>query len=262
LKQNSRQFVPKNLGLAAIAACTMVLATVQGSAAEERKKFTIDQIVDYFDTIVFGSELDPKYASTVVAKWQGSVGYSFQGRFTQQHRTVLDGYIKTVEQLSDLDFKPIDPSDPSPGITFIFVTGNEMSKIPVPAEYRKAVETAAVNSNCYFLSWKKPEYRIVKAIVVADIDRDPAIINSCLLEELVQSLGLPNDSNDLRPSIFSDRDRLFELSPQDRILLYTLYHPEMKPGFSREEALTAAKKIISDLAKKHANQTTSREQGG
>jgi len=83
-----------------------------------------------------------------------------------------------------------------------------------------------------------------------DVEKDLAILNSCLLEELTQSLGLPNDSNMLRPSIFSDRDHLFEMSPQDKILLHTLYHPAMKPGYTRSQAKKAAYTIISQMAKK------------
>lgn len=125
-----------------------------------------------------------------------------------------------------------------------------MGKIPVPAEYRAYMKQAAVNANCYFLSWKKPESRIVKAIIVANSEKDLAVLNSCLLEELTQSLGLPNDSNSLRPSIFSDRDHLFELAPQDKILVHTLYHPDMKPGYTRIQAKKAAYEIISQMAKK------------
>ncbi len=232
-----------------VAAALLVL---MGSAAEAQKPrtFSVDEIVDYFDTIVFGSELDPKYAAKMISKWQGPVGISIQGRVTKKLAAFAQTHIKAVAKLSGLKFQQVDPKANVQSISFIFVKHAEMGKIPVPAEYHAAMKSASVNSNCYFLTWKKPESRIVKAIIVVDVERDLAILNSCLLEELTQSLGLPNDSNMLRPSIFSDRDHLFEMAPQDKILLHTLYHPDMKPGYTRAQAKTAARAIILGLAKR------------
>jgi len=109
------------------------------------------------------------------------------------------------------------------------------------------MKQAAAAGGCYFLSWKKPESRIVKAIVVVNVERDPALINSCLLEELAQSLGLPNDSDAMRPSIFSDRDNLSELAPHDAILMRALYDPRMTAGLPRAAALGVARTVISEL---------------
>lgn len=239
--------------LCAVAATTVfaLAGADPGFAADAKKKrtFSVDEIVNYFDTIVFGSELDPKYAARMISKWQGPIGYSIQGKVTKENKTFIEAYLRTLSKLTALQFKQVDPNA-GDTISLVFVKTSQMGKIPVPAEYRSDMEIAAVNANCYFLSWKQPESRYVKALIVANVDKDRAILNSCLLEEITQSLGLPNDSDTLRPSVFSDKDVLFKLAPQDEILLYTLYHPDMKPGYNRAQARKAARAIISGLAKR------------
>ena len=237
----------------ALASCVAIpgkptVATVNSSDTIERT-YSVDELVDYFDTIVFGSQVDPKYAARMISKWQGPVGFSIQGRVRKEHATFIQTHLKSIAKITRLKFKQVDRKSNEPSISLIFVKSAEMGKIPVPAEYRAVMQQAAVNANCYFITWKKPESRIVKAIIVVDVERDLSIIKSCLLEHLTQDLGLPNNSDTLRPSIFSDRDNLFELAPQDKILLHTLYHPDMKPGFTRVQAKKAARAIISRMAK-------------
>ena len=60
-------------------------------------------------------------------------------------------------------------------------------------------------------------------------------------------MGLPNDSNDVYPSIFNDKGRLDDLSEQDVLLLRLLYDPRMKAGMSRDDALNTARRILPEL---------------
>ena len=132
-------------------------------------------------------------------------------------------------------------------LDLIFVPRAQMGKISIPGVDPKLIAKLAAPGGCYFLSWKKPEKRIVKAVIVVNSERDKFGINHCLLEEISQSLGLPNDSDLIRPSIFSDRDQLTEPSRTDKILLKALYHPRLKAGLARREAIRAVRKIIAEL---------------
>jgi hypothetical protein len=84
-----------------------------------------------------------------------------------------------------------------------------------------------------------------RAFVVVNTERDGFLIDHCLLEELTQSLGLPNDTDFLRPSIFSDHDTLRKLSPTDEILIRTLYHKRMFAGMTHKAAMTMARLLIA-----------------
>ena len=65
-----------------------------------------------------------------------------------------------------------------------------------------------------------------------------SFFRSCAVEEITQILGLPNDSNAVKPSIFNDSSQYFELTEHDRWLLRALYQKDITPGMSRNETLT------------------------
>ena len=230
-------------------------------AAAADRTVTVDELVAYFDAIVFGSELDARFANKVVAKWQKPrLTVSIEQKATQEHLKLIQHHLDALSAISEIKFGGTRTPDTA-DIRILFLPGAQMGAISGPNIDPEAVRLAAANANCYFLNWKQPESRIVKALIVADVDKDIAVLNSCLLEELTQSLGLPNDSDLLRPSIFSDKDRLYELAPQDRVLLFALYHSWMKPGLPREEALEVARDIFTRLAPP-AGSSTSRTPGG
>src|SRR5690606_4354580 len=52
-------------------------------------------------------------------------------------------------------------------------------------------------------------------MIGSDIKAD--LQQHCLLEELVQVMGLPNDACHYRPSLFCEADRVYALSREDQI---------------------------------------------
>ncbi|MEM1275158.1 MAG: DUF2927 domain-containing protein [Pseudomonadota bacterium] len=69
------------------------------------------------------------------------------------------------------------------------------------------------------------------------------VLEGCIEEEFAQVLGLFNDDPTLRPSIFNDDDEFSRLTTHDEALLRLLYHPRIKPGMAKPEAMA----IIRDL---------------
>ena len=57
-------------------------------------------------------------------------------------------------------------------------------------------------------------------------------------------LGLPNDSERLRPSIFNETSMLTELSALDRILIRTVYDPRMTTGMNLGRFRESAEPVI------------------
>ena len=68
----------------------------------------------------------------------------------------------------------------------------------------------------------------------------------CIVEETTQLLGLPNDSDEVVPSIFDDRSVLDALSEHDKVLVRLLYDRRLTAGMPREEALAAARAILRE----------------
>lgn len=69
---------------------------------------------------------------------------------------------------------------------------------------------------------------------------------SCVHEEMAQAMGLPNDSPEARPSLFSDSLEFALLTEHDEILLRMLYDPRLRPGMTAEEARPLLPQIARD----------------
>ena len=215
--------------------------TPKGAASESD---AVRALVRYFDTVVFGAEIDSKLASKVVAKWAGPLRISIQGRVKKAHRVLIGKHARTLARLTGLEFEA-----PKTGhnLYILFVRRAEMATVPIKGVDPGLLEKLAAPAGCYFISAKKPPSRIILSYIVVNAERQERAIEHCLLEEMTQSLGLPNDSDMARPSIFSDLDQLTELSRSDRILVKTLYDARMKAGLSRRPALRVAKAVIEEL---------------
>jgi len=93
------------------------------------------------------------------------------------------------------------------------------------------------NSTC-FANYFTKKGEIVAAVIIFPARHPESYHRACAVEEITQILGLPNDSNTVKPSIFNDHSRYFELTEHDRWLLRALYQKDITPGMSRNETLT------------------------
>ncbi|HAS26883.1 MAG TPA: hypothetical protein DCR64_15765, partial [Vibrio sp.] len=71
---------------------------------------------------------------------------------------------------------------------------------------------------------------------------------ACIVEEITQVLGLPNDSDKAYPSIFNDHTPEDLLSPLDVVLLKLLYEPELKAGMTKSEVKPIVRKILKQYS--------------
>ncbi|WP_070963101.1 DUF2927 domain-containing protein [Vibrio sonorensis] len=93
---------------------------------------------------------------------------------------------------------------------------------------------------------KMPSGEIHYAAIVIPVDqaREHGKLLACIVEEITQILGLPNDSLKAYPSIFNDETPEDLLSPLDIVLLKLLYHPELKSGMYKGEVSPVLKRLI------------------
>ncbi|MEM0942379.1 MAG: DUF2927 domain-containing protein [Pseudomonadota bacterium] len=70
---------------------------------------------------------------------------------------------------------------------------------------------------------------------------------SCVEEEIVQAMGLTNDDDRVRPSIFNDDEEFAYLTTHDELLLRILYDPRLKPGMTEDEAMPIVRQIAAEL---------------
>jgi hypothetical protein len=98
------------------------------------------------------------------------------------------------------------------------------------------------------------DHSINRAIVIIPVDRARAHgkLLSCVVEELTQVLGLPNDSDKVYPSIFNDKSTNDALSGLDFILLKLLYNRQLKAGMSIRQTKAIVKKLLTQKMFKQA----------
>lgn len=95
-------------------------------------------------------------------------------------------------------------------------------------------------------------YEITRGAIIIPVDyaRRKARFLDCIVEEITQLLGLPNDSNDVFPSVFNDVSVDTYLSPLDYILLKALYSQHIKPGMNVTQTRAFFPDVLREL---HAN---------
>lgn len=85
-----------------------------------------------------------------------------------------------------------------------------------------------------------------RAIAWIRAEHPPLSRASCIHEELAQGLGLANDSPRARPSIFNDDDEFALLTAHDEALLRLLYHPDLTPGMTPDEARPILRRVLHE----------------
>jgi len=90
---------------------------------------------------------------------------------------------------------------------------------------------------------------IARAVVLIPVDRATAHAKlvDCIVEEITQVLGVPNDSEKVFPSIFNDKSVNTLLSGLDYLLLKMLYDPRIKAGMSLQRAAPVLKTIADEF---------------
>ncbi|MDD9876161.1 MAG: DUF2927 domain-containing protein [Magnetovibrio sp.] len=243
----------------------LALGAFLASPARAQKP-TAEQLAAFFDTVVFGAEY-LKSGSKVIQKWTGPVRIqvaAMGGKMIDKgdgkrelklnkrvpdrtHVDVIRKHLKTLLKISKVKVENAKKLGKQPNFFIKFVPRIAMhAPFLVPGADPKLLKKMAQAGVCYFLTAAKGG-RIVWATIVVNIELPLRDIDSCLLEEMTQTLGLPNDSDLVKPSVFNNRSQPTALNRTDVILLRALYDPRLHPGMAREPAMKVARQVIGEL---------------
>ncbi len=162
-----------------------------------------------------------------------------------QHYMRLRRHVMSLKELTGMPIR-LMPRDIGSGgdIVVTVVPRTAMGQLPFPDVPEERLAQLMGPSRCFFVIWPNPDWSIRKARIVINSILEENHINHCFLEELTQALGLPNDSERLRPSIFNETSMLTELSALDRILIRTVYDPRMTTGMNLGRFRESAEPVI------------------
>ncbi len=103
--------------------------------------------------------------------------------------------------------------------------------------------------HCLVVAFSSPDadsaYR--QAIALVRSEHPDLTRRACYHEELTQGLGLANDDQNARPSIFNDDEEFAFLTTHDELLLRILYNPRLRPGMSADEARPIVRTLAAEL---------------
>ena len=241
-----------------LAAALVLTLALPATGRADGNDPSLDELVKAFNVIAFGSEMLNVKATGMLLKWDTTEIPVNMTRFdsAQDHdlkplpaetgwATYAWRHLRELEAITGLKFTDSLKRKKRPHITIVFTNRMLLGKVPIPGVSHALQAEMSAPGGCYFVAFPAKSGALDRAVVVVNTDRPAQDIDSCILEELTQSLGLPNDTDLIRPSIFSDHDHLVRLSTGDSILLKTLYNKRMKPGMSKKAAMTMARLLFA-----------------
>ncbi|MEM6548555.1 MAG: DUF2927 domain-containing protein [Pseudomonadota bacterium] len=225
--------------------------------------FSNADLVRNFETIAFG--LEPQLNGGVseenhIRRWRQPIRYWLIMSESDAERTAREIHI-FMDRLGDLTGVEIQPATEFSQSNFdVLVLG--------PDDYGKAedrlygadasllrafrwdsapCQARVYHSEGFANQNDEPKGSITYAIVMIRAGLKPFFAKGCVEEELAQSMGLMNDDDHVRPSIFNDDEEFAFLTEHDEYLLRILYDPRLQPGQSRKDAMTLVPDIVETL---------------
>lgn len=225
--------------------------------------YTAEDLARTFEEVVFRYEFHFDGANLVNAplvkplkRWSGTIRYRLAGdAVTQGDKAEVAALLDEISYLTGLPFVQVDDVQNDMLISIASRYGREQiaagltrSGRPVYRErYDIWRRTPGWICGATLSSDKADPNRLVHAHIFIGSEVHGILRRSCLHEEIVQSLGLTNDSDTARPSIFNDDQEFVLMTEHDALLLRALYDPRLLPGMSAAEAMPIARRIFADL---------------
>lgn len=203
-----------------------------------------------FITIALQREYDNK-TNTKLVRWERPI-YVFLESDYGDARLQKELLSVHLDHLSSITGVPISYANnkQDANIFIIFTSYRQLEAkvkeyIGNPNKIRAAIQEAICLGN--FSYNQRSEITKGTIIIPVDYARQKARFLDCIIEEITQLMGLPNDSDDVFPSIFNDKSIDSYLSPLDYILLKLLYSKHLTPGMTVRETERALPLAIREL---------------
>jgi len=187
-------------------------------------------------------------------KWHQPIHYKILDRTDDEllHKKMATQQLIHLSHITGHDIRPFG-EDRNHNLTIIF-TSEQLLEAELTQqmgiEDHEARNDINRNSICVANLSYDSAANIKQAVVIIPVDRARAHgkLMACVVEELTQIMGLPNDSTAVYPSIFNDHSFNDFLTGLDFILLKLLYHPSLISGMSQtllQQKLSALMRLES-----------------
>lgn len=181
-----------------------------------------------------------------LAKWKRPIKIWIDHRVGDEelHQELTELHVQHLSQVTQHPIK-IVTRESDANVKWIYTRQSQwiaeaktVLKLKSTQHLNSAICTAGYRTN------SKGEIVYAGIVIPVDQARARGKLVACIVEEITQVLGLPNDSDKAYPSIFNDYTPEDLLSPLDVVLLKLLYEPELKVGMTESEAKPIVRKIL------------------
>jgi len=210
-------------------------------------------LVDAFVEIALKNEYSPQPA--LVRKWTSPINYFVLHRVGDErlHQYLVDTHLEHMARITGV---PMRPALTQAAANYLIVmTGEDRLKDDLLRYFgwRSPVQREKFfrESVCLAIFTTRPKGPIVSAVAMIAVDRARArgALASCVVEELTQVMGLPNDSDKVFPSIFNDLSTDSFLSGLDYLLLKLLYDSRVKAGMDEKTVRPILRVIVEEFGR-------------
>jgi len=247
----------RSLAIATTLALASLLALAGCKNTPTSQSLTDDDYVHNFKTVAFYREFDPDQLEQVLTRWEGPLRVALVGDVNDRTIAYAELHLADLAALSGLEVS-LSPRDEANVVVILSPEPFERALDTYRADYSgfftseramKAVTAQMkTEATCYArVVTNEAGDVITGAMALIPTDEGRFVVRACIIEELTQAMGLFNDSDEIRPSIFNDSSPNMVLSQHDRILLQVLYDPRLKPGMTWLQAEPIVRTIVAEL---------------
>ena len=228
-----------------------VLLALLAGAAGAQETPSDAAILDAFGKIAFGNEFVAE-ADPRLQKWTQTVRWRSYAELPldRGEREFLDRHLERLQRLTGLTFAEAGRwPETNFGILFVAEDRYEYWIDRYIEPSRRSMVAQLARTSCLgFLRHHRATFAIEFAVAIIPVERarSRGLMRSCIAEETTQVLGLPNDVT-LPGTLFNDSGAARDLTALDELLVRLLYHPALKAGMHRTEALAAARRALPQL---------------
>jgi hypothetical protein len=229
------------------AVLTVLICLVVSIAWATAPAAELDRLVRLFDTVAFGSEIEGAKPAGRLRKWAGDVRYKVGG--APSARAPVAKHAAALGKLTGLAYRELPGAEKGENLVVMAVPRAKMAEAARAFTKDEAVIARLAEDargHCFFLSFAK-EDRIAYAAIIANAELLPERLDRCLLEEMTQVLGLPNDASGIKEPVAGYKYLGSGLTPAGELLLRALYDPKMAGGSERQRALQDIRGVIAGL---------------
>lgn len=217
-------------------------------AKAERTAFSDQEIVEGFLKTAFGAEYHLAGRVDRIRKYNGPVRVFAEGARHDRKEQIAAIVADVAAKVQHLDIA-MAPSSSAANVTINLVRDRDLYRTLTSsygAERAREIRSS-LDPQCLSGFRKNEAYEIEHSDVILTVDTGDFIFLDCAYEELLQSLGPINDTDQVPWTMFNDNVQMGYFDVFDQYIMNILYHPLIRPGMTVPEVKALLPEVLADV---------------